>query len=177
MHLYDHVHHISIKGMSNFFPFPQSYQPGNSSREDYDLLVSYQTEQRLSVPVHHFLSQVAGLSVYVYTNLFSSSTSENFQRYISLDLSYHDHNINQQLSQDICSSVFDKIISSLQIGSDFQINETIFLILRQVHNYYYYYGNFPVGLDIVIKMYIMYFSFTSFRYQASITYTFDMYIM
>ena len=103
MHLYDHVHHISIKGMSNFFPFPQS---GNSSCEDYDLLVSYQTEQRLSVSVHHFLSQVAGLSVYVYTNLFSSATSENCQLYISLDLSYHDHNINQQLSEDVCSRYY-----------------------------------------------------------------------
>ena len=106
MHLYDHVHHISIKEMSNFFPFPQSYQPGNSSREDYDLLVSYQTEQRLSVSVHHFLSQVVGLSVYVYTNLFSSATSENFLLYISLDLSYHDHNINQQLSEDVCSRYY-----------------------------------------------------------------------
>ena len=89
MHLYDHVHHISIKGMSNFFPFPQSYQPGYSSREDH---VSYQTKQRL---VHHFLSQlqVAGLGVCVYTNLFSSATSEKFLLYILLDLSYHDHNI------------------------------------------------------------------------------------
>ena len=106
MHLYDHVHHISIKGMSYFFPFPQSYQPGNSSREDYDLLESYQTEQRLSISVHHFLSQVAGLSVYVYTNLFSSATSEKFLLYISLDLSYHDHNINQQLSEDVCSRYY-----------------------------------------------------------------------
>ena len=106
MHLYDHVHHISIKGMSNFFPFPQSYQPGNSSREDYDLLVSYWTEQRLSISVHHFMSQVAGLSVYVYTNLFSSATSENFLLNISLDLSYHDHNINQQLSEDVCSRYY-----------------------------------------------------------------------
>ena len=95
MHFYDHVHHISIEGMSNFFPFPQSYQPGYSSREDHDFLVSYQTEQRLSVSVHHFLSQlqVAGLGVYVYTNLFSSATPEKFLLYISLDLSYHDHNV------------------------------------------------------------------------------------
>ena len=100
MHLYNHVHHISIKGMSNFFPF---HQPGYSSREDHDLLVSYQTKHKLSVSVHHFLSQVASLGVYVYTNLFSSATSGKFLLYISLDLSYHDHNINQQLSEDVCS--------------------------------------------------------------------------
>ena len=74
IHLYDHVYHISLKGMSNFFPFPQCHWPGYSSHEDHDLLVSYQTEQRLSVSVHHFSSQVTGLGVYVYTNLFSSAT-------------------------------------------------------------------------------------------------------
>ena len=104
MYLYDHVHHLSIKGMSNFFPFP--YQPRYSLREDHDLLVSYQTEQRLYFSVHHFLSQVAGLSVYVYTNLFSRATSKKFLLYISLDLSYHDHNGNQQLSEDVRSHYY-----------------------------------------------------------------------
>ena len=81
------MYHISIKGMSNFFPFPQSYRPKYSSRENHDLLVSYQTEQRLFVFVHHFLSQVAGLNVYVYTNLFSSTTLERLLPDISLDFS------------------------------------------------------------------------------------------
>ena len=89
MHVYDHVYHIYIKGMSNFFPFPQSYQPGYSSCEDHDLIVSYQNEQRLSVYVHHFSSQVGGLGVYVYTNLFSSATLERLLLYISQDLSGH----------------------------------------------------------------------------------------
>ena len=82
------MYHISIKRISNFSPFPQSYQPasGYLSLEDHDLLVSYQTEQRLSVAVHYFLSQVAGLGIYVYTNLFSSTILERLLLYISLDL-------------------------------------------------------------------------------------------
>ena len=74
MHLYNHVYHISIKGMSNSFPFLQSYQPGYSSHEHHDLLVSWQTEQRLFISMHYFSSQVADPGVYVYTNLFSSAT-------------------------------------------------------------------------------------------------------
>ena len=111
----------SIKGMSNFFPFPQSYQPGYSSREDHDLLVSYQTEQRLSVSVHRFLSQlrVADLSIYVYTNLFSSATSENFLLYISLDLSYHDHNIQPAaLGRLLICSLYYKSSRALSRNSE-----------------------------------------------------------
>ena len=77
---------ISIKARSYEHLLIQSYQPRYSSRKYHDL-VSYQTEQRLSVSVHHFSSQVAGLGVYVYTNLFSSATLERLLFYISLDLS------------------------------------------------------------------------------------------
>ena len=82
--IHDYKYHISIKGISNFFSFPQ---PGYLSHEDHDLLVSYQTKQRLSVSVHHFSSQVAGLGVYVHTNLFISTTLDRLLLYISLDLS------------------------------------------------------------------------------------------
>ena len=84
--------------------------------EDHVLLVSYQTEQRLFVAVHHFLSQVAVLGVYVHTNLFSSAILERLLLYVLLDLSGPDNVVVPIMISDNISHQLLKMFVAITIN-------------------------------------------------------------